>query len=159
MTSGSLVYYSMRLRVPFIAPKQLGAVGDQLGRQICRVAHRTVRCTTGHEQYQSGARSLSFSGKADRWIFGSVGAPDTVRCTADSPVRLSDRWLGHVSPIGSGRLWLTRQSGAPPDSPVNYSRDAFSISQERQARRRRLGARTLMAHRIVRCTTGQSGDL
>jgi hypothetical protein len=29
-----LVYCSMRLGVPFIAPKQLGAVGDQLGRQI-----------------------------------------------------------------------------------------------------------------------------
>jgi hypothetical protein len=29
-----LVYCSMRLGVPFIAPRQLGAVGDQLGRQI-----------------------------------------------------------------------------------------------------------------------------
>jgi hypothetical protein len=29
-----MVYCSMRLGVPFIAPRQLGAVGDQLGRQI-----------------------------------------------------------------------------------------------------------------------------
>jgi hypothetical protein len=29
-----LVYCSMRLEVSFIAPRQLGAVGDQLGRQI-----------------------------------------------------------------------------------------------------------------------------
>jgi hypothetical protein len=29
-----LVYCSMHLGVPFIAPRQLGAVGDQLGRQI-----------------------------------------------------------------------------------------------------------------------------
>jgi hypothetical protein len=29
-----LVFCSMRLGVPFIAPRQLGAVGDQLGRQI-----------------------------------------------------------------------------------------------------------------------------
>jgi hypothetical protein len=29
-----LVYCSMRLGVPFIAPRQLGAVGDQLGRQF-----------------------------------------------------------------------------------------------------------------------------
>jgi hypothetical protein len=28
-----LVFYSMRLGVPFIALRQLGAVGDQLGRQ------------------------------------------------------------------------------------------------------------------------------
>jgi hypothetical protein len=33
MFLASLVYYSMRLGVPFIAPRQLGAVGDQLGRQ------------------------------------------------------------------------------------------------------------------------------
>jgi hypothetical protein len=29
-----LVYSSMRLGVPFIAPRQLGAIGDQLGRQF-----------------------------------------------------------------------------------------------------------------------------
>nr|ACR36582.1 unknown [Zea mays] len=34
MLSECLVYCSMRLGVPFIAPRQLGAVGDQLGRQI-----------------------------------------------------------------------------------------------------------------------------
>jgi hypothetical protein len=32
--SGCLVFCSMRLGVPFIASRQLGAVGDQLGRQI-----------------------------------------------------------------------------------------------------------------------------
>jgi hypothetical protein len=30
----SLVFSSMRLGVPFIAPRQLGAVGDNLGRQF-----------------------------------------------------------------------------------------------------------------------------
>jgi hypothetical protein len=29
-----LVYYSMHLGVPFIAPRQLGAVGHQFGRQF-----------------------------------------------------------------------------------------------------------------------------
>jgi hypothetical protein len=79
----------MRLGVPFIAPRQLGAVGDPIGKAILafyRVAHRTVRCTTGHEQYLSGARFPFFSGEADRWVFGPIGAPDTVRCTPDSPV-------------------------------------------------------------------------
>jgi hypothetical protein len=33
MLSECLVYCSMRLGVPFIAPRQLGAVGDQLGMQ------------------------------------------------------------------------------------------------------------------------------
>jgi hypothetical protein len=34
MFLASLVFCSMRLWVPFIAPRQLGAVGDQLGRQF-----------------------------------------------------------------------------------------------------------------------------
>jgi hypothetical protein len=51
-----------------------------------------------------------------------VGAPDTVRCP------LPTVGAGHVSPADyatdrcAGGRWLTRQSGAPPDSPVNYSR-------------------------------------
>jgi hypothetical protein len=38
----------------------------------------------------SGARSPSFSGEADRWIFKYVGAPDSL-------VWPSDHWLSHVS--------------------------------------------------------------
>jgi hypothetical protein len=34
MFLASLVFCSMRLGVPFIASRQLGAIGDQLGRQI-----------------------------------------------------------------------------------------------------------------------------
>jgi hypothetical protein len=34
MLSECLVFYSMCLGVPFIAPRQLGAVGDKLGRQF-----------------------------------------------------------------------------------------------------------------------------
>jgi hypothetical protein len=49
-----LVYFSMRLGVPFIAPRQLGAVESILGRQFLpSVAWRTGHCPvhTG----QSGA--------------------------------------------------------------------------------------------------------
>jgi hypothetical protein len=45
----------------------------------------------------SGARFLSKRRAADRWSSGSVGAPDTVRCTPDSPVCPTDRWRDHVS--------------------------------------------------------------
>jgi hypothetical protein len=90
-----LVFCSMHLGVPFIALRQLGAVGDQLGRQFLP----SVGWHIGHEQFLSGARSPSFSGEANRWIFRSVGAPNTVRCTPDCPVWPSDRWLGHVSSV------------------------------------------------------------
>jgi hypothetical protein len=51
----------------------------------------------------------------------TVGAPD-------SPVPLPTVGAGHASPAdcaadrSAGGRWLTGQSGAPPDSPVNYSR-------------------------------------
>jgi hypothetical protein len=45
------------------------------------------------------------------------GAYRTVRC------RPSDRWAGHASRTDcAADRWLTGQSGASPDSPVNYSR-------------------------------------
>jgi hypothetical protein len=52
----------------------------------------------------------------------------TVRRTPDSPVPPADRWRGHASSADcaadrcAGGRWLIGQSGAPPDSPVNYSR-------------------------------------
>jgi hypothetical protein len=126
-----LVIFSMRLGVPFIAPRQLGAVESNPGRQILP----SVDWCTG----QSGAPPdtvrcgfLSYSGAADRCRFGAVGAQDTVLCTPDSPVPPSDRWPGHASHADCGAdRWLTGQSGAPPDSPVNYSRMSPSSSRER----------------------------
>jgi hypothetical protein len=72
---------------------------------FCRVAHRTVRCTTGQSLELSGAQSPSFSSASDRWSLGSVSAPDTVRCTPDSLVcptdcccgpRVARRWRGRL---------------------------------------------------------------
>jgi hypothetical protein len=96
-----------------------------------------------HHQTLSGAppdtvrcRFLSCFGATDRWRFGAVGAPDTVRCTPDSPVPPSKRWPGHASrPDCAADRWLTGQSGAPPDSPVNYSRTPLIASRERRLRR------------------------
>jgi hypothetical protein len=122
---------SMRLGVPFIAPRQLGAVGGQQGRQFL---------------------------PSVRWRIGQSGAPPDIHCsclvcdllpilaqsTVATPGRLVHRTLssahrtvrcplptvgaGHASLADyaadrcAGGRWLTGQSGAPPDSPVNYSR-------------------------------------
>jgi hypothetical protein len=105
---GCLVISSMRIGVPFIAPRQLGAIESIPGRQFLpsddwRTGQSgappdTVRC-----------RFLSYSGAADRWRFGAVGAPDTVRCTPDSPVPPSDRWAGHASRADyAADRWLGR---------------------------------------------------
>jgi hypothetical protein len=159
-----LVYSSMRLGVPFIAPRQLGAVESIPGRQILSSvawrtgqsgAHRTLsgadffpslaKPTVGaweplaHRTLSGVHRTvwcgfLSFFGEADRWRFGAVGAPDTVRCTPDSPVPPSDRWLGHVSHADRavdrwpGRPLAHRTVRCTPDSPVNYSRTPLITS-------------------------------
>jgi hypothetical protein len=98
----------MRLGVPFIAPRQLRAVGDQLGRQFLP----SVEWCTG----QSGAPPDSYYSSVVRDLFPflakpAVGSSDllahrTVRCTPNSPVRSSDRWLSHVLPIDhAGDRW------------------------------------------------------
>jgi hypothetical protein len=52
--------------------------------------------------------------------------------------------------VGCGRLWLIGQSGVPSDSPMIFSRGAFSFSRERRVRRRSAWARALKTHRTVR---------
>jgi hypothetical protein len=74
------MYSSMRLGVPFIAPRQLGAVESIPGRQFLpSVAWRTGQSGAPPDTVRCGF--LSFFGEADRWRFTAVGAPDTVRCT------------------------------------------------------------------------------
>jgi hypothetical protein len=80
---------------------------------------------------------LSYFGTADRWRFGAVGAPD-------SPVPPSDRWPGHASRADcAADRWLTGQSGAPPDSPVIYSRTSPTKPESSQFARASLAHRTL----------------
>ena len=140
---------SMRLGVPFIAPRQLGAVGGQQGRL-----------------------SLPSVG----WRTGQSGAPPDNHCSC--PVRdllpilaqttIADSWqlahrtvptvgAGHASPADcvtdhcAGGRWLTGQSGAPPDSPVNYSCTLLKSPESGLSTGVQPGAPN-----TVRCTTGQS---
>jgi hypothetical protein len=154
---GCLVYSSIRLGVPFIAPRQLGAVESNLGRQFLpSVAWRTGQ--SGAHRTLSGARFLSFSGEADRWQPESRWRTGHVRCTPDSPMPPSSRWLGHVSRADRaadrwpGRPLAHRTVRCTPDSPVNYSRTSPVNSREWPVCTNQLGAPD-----TVRCTTGQSG--
>jgi hypothetical protein len=122
--------YSMRLGVPFIAPRQLGSVGSQQVRQFLP----SVGWRTG----QSGAPPDNHCSMS-----GADLLPKLVQRTIATPGRLVHQTLsdahravccpqptvgaGHASPADcvadrcAGGRWLTGQSGAPPDSPVNYS--------------------------------------
>jgi hypothetical protein len=119
----------MRLGTPFIAPRQLGAIGDDLGRQFLpSVEWRTGQSGAPPDSYSSlsGARFPSKTGTVDHCSSWPVGAPDTVRCTPDSPVPPFDRWSCNAS-------------------PTDFAADHWRWRP--------------LAHRTVRCTTGQSGEL
>jgi hypothetical protein len=147
---------SMRLGVPFIAPRQLGAVGSIFGRQFLpSVGWRTgqfgappdIHCSL------SGADLLPFLAQP---TVGSSGwlAHRTVQCSQPTV------GVGHASRADcavdrcSGGHWLTGQSGAPPDSLVNYSRTPPMNSREwpvRQSPAWRTG-HCPVHHRTVRCS-------
>jgi hypothetical protein len=144
-------------RGPFYSPKAARSRWRHSRKAIlafCRVAHRTVRCTTGQPLFMSGARFPSIPGAADRYSLLAVGAPDTVRCP------LPVVGAGHASPADlvagrcAGGRWLTGQSGALPDSPVNYSHTPPKTPESGQFARSQPGAPD-----TVRCTTGQSSVL
>jgi hypothetical protein len=129
MLSECLGVSFIRLGVPFIPPRQLRAVGDKLGSpSLPSVEWRTGQSDAPPDSYcsMSGARLPSKSGTDDRCSFGPVGTPDTVRCTPDSPVPplvvgVATRRPQILRPtVGAGDRWLTGQSGAPPDSAVNF---------------------------------------
>jgi hypothetical protein len=144
------MYSSMRLGVPFIAPRQLGAVESIPGRQFLpSVAWRTGKSGADLFPYLAKPTVAVLEPLAHRTL---SGAHQTVRCPI-RPLALATRRARILRPtVGLADCWLTGQSGAPPDSPVIYSRALPMISRERQVRLSQPGAPD-----TVRCTTGQSG--
>jgi hypothetical protein len=101
----------MRLGVPFIAPRQLGAVECIPGMQFLpSVAWRTGQSGAPPDTVRCGSPCLF--GEADRWRFGAIGAPDS----PVPPFRPLAR--PRVSRGSRGRP-LARLTVGSPDSPVH----------------------------------------
>jgi hypothetical protein len=121
MFNGGLVYCSMRLGAPFIAPRQLGTVGAPFGRQFFPSVRWRIWQSDAPPDMNS-AQFISLSGETGCWTLGPLSTPDTVPCTPDSPVLPSDRWVlprvarwlhaDHAADCWLGHGWLTGQSGA-----------------------------------------------
>jgi hypothetical protein len=154
----------MRLGVPFIAPRQLGAVENKSGRpSLPSVVGRTGQ--SGAHRTLSGARFLSLTGAADRcrplqiWRTGQSGAHRTVRCLLPTVGQTTCRAQISRPTVGSADRWLTGQSGAhrtvrcTPDSPVNFSRTPSTNSRERrlQVEAAWRTGHCPVHHRTVRC--------
>jgi hypothetical protein len=150
-----LDFSSMRLGVPFIAPRQLGAVGGQQGRpKLPSVGWCTGQSGAPPDSYyrRSGADLLPILAQM------TVAAPSqlahrTVRCPLPTIGAVHASRADYAADRCAGDRWLTGQSGAPPDSPVNYSRTPPNFSREWPVHRR-LAWHTRhcpVHHRTVRC--------
>jgi hypothetical protein len=145
---------SMRLGVPFIAPRQLGAVGTQQGRQFLPssggapdspVHHRTatVACPVRISFHSWRSRPLDLrAGWCTRHCPVHTGQSDAPSRPLAWATRRARIWRPSVALAAVGS----------PDSPVNYSRTPPKISESGQFAGVQLGAPD-----TVRCTTGQSG--
>jgi hypothetical protein len=114
-----LVVSSMRLGVPFIAPRQLGAVESNPRRQFLpSVAWRTGHCLVWISFLIWRSRPLA---PGSRWRTGQSGAPSRPLARPRVLHRSRSRPLA----------WPTVGS---PDSPVNYNRTSPMNSRERPVR-------------------------
>jgi hypothetical protein len=139
----------MRLGVPFIALRQLGVVGCQQGRpSLPSIEWRTGQCR------RSGADLLPFLAQTTVAALGQLAQRTLSGAHRIVRFPLSTVNAGHASPADcAADRWLTGQSGAPPDSPVNYSRTSLNFSREwpfHQSPAWRTG-HCSVHHRTVRC--------
>jgi hypothetical protein len=137
-----LVYSSMRLGVPFIAPRQLGAIEDQHGRPSLPsvewrtgVCHRTATVACPVRDFLPNRAQSTVAAPGPLAHQTLSGAHRTVRCPPPTIGVATRRPQISQPTVGDSDRWLTGQSGAPPDSPVNFSHVAFLHSRERQVRR------------------------
>jgi hypothetical protein len=126
---------SMRLGVPFIAPRQLGAIGGILRRQF-----------------------LPSVG----WRTGQLGVPPDIPCSlsgADRLPKLAQLTVEDLDPLAHWTLSTAHRTvRCTPDGPVHTGRSDAPIRPLARPRvTRGLRGRPL-AHRTVWCTTGQSGE-
>jgi hypothetical protein len=136
------VISSMRLGVPFIAPRQLGAVESISRRRFLpSVAYRTGQSGAPPDTVRCGF--LSFFGEADRWRTGQCPVH-----TGQSGAS-SDRWLLPRVARGFHGRPLAGPTFGSPDSPMIYSRTPLIASREQPVDRHRHGAPD-----TVRCITG-----
>jgi hypothetical protein len=133
MLKGCLVSSFMRLGVPFIAPRQLGAVESIPGRQFLpSVDWRTGHCPVRISFLFWRSRPLAIW---SRWRTGQSGAPFRPLARPRVTRRLCGRPLAH------------RTVRCTPDSLVNFSRTPPTKSRERPFHQSQPGAPD-----TVRCT-------
>jgi hypothetical protein len=133
-------------RGPFYSPKAARSRREHSRKAIlafCRLAHRTL---SGADFFPSLAKPTV--GVSEPLAHRTLsGAHRTVWCPLLTVGSATRRARITRPTVGPTDCWLTGQSGAPPDSPVIYSRTPLIASREQPVDRRRPGASD-----TVRCT-------
>jgi hypothetical protein len=142
-------------RGPFYSPKAARSRWRPTRKAklaFCRVVHRTVtvaiRCAISFLFWRIRPLVLGVG-----WRTGHCPVHTRQSDVPNRPLLWATRrpWIAWPT-IGTDDRWLTGQSGAPPDSPVNYSRTPPSIPESGLFTGDQPGASD-----TVRCTTGQFG--
>jgi hypothetical protein len=140
-------------RGPFYSPKAARSRWEHSRKAIlafCRLAHRTVWCTTGHCPVRISfliwrSRPLALW---SHWRTGQSGAPLPTVGSATCLARIARPTVGSPdSPVHTGQSGAHRTVRCTPDSPVNFSRTPLITSREQQVRLSQPGAPD-----TVRCT-------
>jgi hypothetical protein len=107
------VYCSMRQGVPFIAPRQLGAVGALFGRPLLPSVHGCTGLSGAHRTVNSTCTGRDK--ESPDWLVSAFGVHRTIQCAC--------------RPLASADVVTNRcMTGAPDcpapcaDCPVNFSR-------------------------------------
>jgi hypothetical protein len=134
------VFSSMRLGVPFIAPRQLGAVESNPGRQFLpSVGWRTGQSGVPPDRHCSVSGADHLPKLAQPTVEDLEPLAHRTLSGAHRTVRSPHQTIGSATchariarpTFGLADRWLTGQSGAPPDSPVIFSRTLPTKSRER----------------------------
>jgi hypothetical protein len=132
----------------FYSPKVARSHRRQTWKAILafyRVVHRTVtvvvRCTISFLFWRIRPLVLGVGWHTGHCPMhtGQSGVPNRLLLRATCRPRIAR------PTIGTGDRWITRQSGAPPDSPVNYNRTPPTNLESGEF------TRTSLHHRTVRC--------
>jgi hypothetical protein len=142
-------------RGPFYSPKAARSRWRPTWKAklaFCRVVHRTVtvvvRCAISFLFWRIRPLVLRVG-----WRTGHCPVHTGQSGVPNRPLLRATRRTRIARPIvGAGDRWLTGQSGAPPDSPVIFSRTPPSIPESNTFLGDQPGTPD-----SVRCTTGQSG--
>jgi hypothetical protein len=119
---------------------------------FCRLAHRTVRCTTGHCPVRISYLAKPTVGALEPLAHRTLsGAHRTVWCPLLAVGSATRRARIKRPTVGPATVGSPDTVRCTPDSPVNYSRTLFISSREQQVRLSQPSAPV-----TVRCTTRQS---